>query len=36
MTAKMAGAQIIVTGTLVEEESKVTERIAEISSSLKA
>jgi phosphoglycerol geranylgeranyltransferase len=36
MTAKMAGAQIIVTGTLVEEESKVTERIAEISSALKA
>jgi phosphoglycerol geranylgeranyltransferase len=36
MTAKTAGAQIIVTGTLVEEESKVTDRIAEISSALKA
>jgi phosphoglycerol geranylgeranyltransferase len=36
VTAKMAGAQIIVTGTLVEEESKVTERIAEITRALKA
>jgi phosphoglycerol geranylgeranyltransferase len=36
VTAKMAGAQIIVTGTLVEEESKVTERISEITNALKA
>ncbi len=36
ITAKMAGAQIVVTGTLVEEESKVAERIAEITSALKA
>ena len=36
VAAKAAGAQIIVTGTLVEEESKVTERIAEITSALKA
>jgi phosphoglycerol geranylgeranyltransferase len=36
VAAKMAGAQIIVTGTLVEEEMKVTERIHEITSALRA
>ena len=36
LTAKTAGAQIIVTGTLVEDGDKVTERIAEITRALKA
>ena len=36
VAAKMAGAQIIVTGTLVEEEGKVTERICEITTALRA
>ncbi len=36
VAAKKAGAQIIVTGTLVEEEAKVTERISEITKALKA
>ncbi len=36
ITAKIAGAQIIVTGTVVEEESKVTECIREITSALRA
>lgn len=36
VAAKKAGAQIIVTGTLVEEEAKVTERISEIIKALKA
>ena len=36
VAAKKAGAQIIVTGTLVEEEDKVTERISEITKALKA
>lgn len=36
VAAKMAGAQIVVTGTLVEEEGKVTECISEITSALKA
>lgn len=36
VAAKKAGAQIIVTGTLVEEEEKVTERISEITKALKA
>ena len=35
VAAKKAGAQIIVTGTLVEEEAKVTERISEITIALK-
>jgi phosphoglycerol geranylgeranyltransferase len=35
VAAKKAGAQIIVTGTLVEEEEKVTERISEITRALK-
>ena len=35
VTAKTAGAQIIVTGTLVEEEGKVRDRIAEITSAIK-
>jgi phosphoglycerol geranylgeranyltransferase len=35
VAAKKAGAQIIVTGTLVEEEAKVTERISEITKALK-
>ena len=36
VAAKRAGAQIIVTGTLVEEEKKVTERISEMTSALQA
>ena len=36
IAAKKAGAQIIVTGTLVEEETKVTERISEITKAIKA
>jgi phosphoglycerol geranylgeranyltransferase len=36
IAAKIAGAQIIVTGTLVEEESKVTDRIREITTALTA
>jgi phosphoglycerol geranylgeranyltransferase len=36
LTAKKAGAQIIVTGTLVEDGDRVTERISEITKALKA
>jgi len=36
IAAKIAGAQIIVTGTLVEEESKVMDRIREITTALTA
>lgn len=36
LAAKKAGAQIIVTGTLVEDGDKVTERISEITKALKA
>jgi phosphoglycerol geranylgeranyltransferase len=36
VVSRKAGAQIIVTGTLVEEEGKVIEHIREITSALKA
>lgn len=36
LAAKTAGAQIVVTGTLVEDGDKVTERISEITKALKA
>jgi phosphoglycerol geranylgeranyltransferase len=36
VAAKKAGAQIVVTGTLVEDGDKVTERISEITKALKA